>query len=583
MDFTDLSTVDTCGETAATAISSEANRSRLLPLLENGRKSSYQFSESVTQKSPSKMYRITHKRDLVEAVRKVNSPLVFPSRRQDGFHNNAIRVLSPVKTARKPPEASNESNITISAQNDLISLRNHVLLQARKYNELKMLSDLKERELCTLLDELQSIQLETHELNRIERRETPIAQQNAKMQQEIAQSTAITDEQVVLHRRYQQMVRRLITEQVSADAQLTAITERVHQSTQECNQVKDLSRHLESGRNRTVQIVQELHHQLKIERKYRQKELNEREIQAKNAKRMELWRLQRIQDRNALEVEFSVHEPSIDGITFDPHIAKPLTKSQNHILDPNQMRIRSMESLEEELQTLESKAALLRREKHQIQCHYDTLKACGDPSCPTREEMVSVKAQVAELKAACKISKSEYERLLDTIASIRQGSQCLAQRLTVFDDILTRELGKWSQIPPFDEIVDENEPSSNHSRDLFQRIQLRLMGMLRIVDKQRENIDEDCIRLNRSIPTLRPNWSEPNFHPNNIRVRAPATSDDETNTHTIDTARSSVSDVQSAVPSRKVLKLYSARQSADLNRRKVGEYQCDQRPSDCHM
>nr|CCA23448.1 conserved hypothetical protein [Albugo laibachii Nc14] len=572
MDFTDLTTVDTCGESTSTAIPNEVNRSRLLPLLENGRKNSYQCSEAPTQKSSSILHRITHKRDLVEAVRKVNTPLVFPSRRQDGSNNSAMKVLSPMKTARKTPEALPESNTTISVQNDLSSLRNHVLLQARKYNELKMRSDMKERELCTLLDELQSIQLETHELKRIERRETPIAHQNAKMQQEIAQSTAISDEQTTLHRRYQQMIRRLIAEQVSGDAQLTAITERVHQSTQECNQVKELSRHLESGRNRTMQIVQDLHHQLKIERRFRQKELNEREIRAKNAKRMERWRQQRIQDRNALEVEFSVDEKPNQTVSDPPHATQAAPnaslKSQFRSIDPNQMQVRStqmrircMESLQEELLALEAKASLLRRDKHHTQIQYDTFKSSGGPSCPNREEIASISAQLAELKAFCKVSKSELDRLLHTIVFIRQGSQSLAQRLIVFDDILKKELGNWPQIATFDGISDTSEPFPNdHGRDVFQRIHLRLMGMLRIIDKHRENIDNTLnFPLNRSIPLI---------HPNNIRV-CPSVSE---HTLTMDTARSSSSITDTSVPSRKVLKLCSVRQSADQSRRKVCEF-----------
>lgn len=89
-----------------------------------------------------KLKKITHKRELVEAVRKATTPMMLPGR--DSPLSSSVRGLHEGSGGSGGPE-------TDSSQRDIECLEDGVHLNARKFNELKLMAERRQRELNGLL------------------------------------------------------------------------------------------------------------------------------------------------------------------------------------------------------------------------------------------------------------------------------------------------------------------------------------------------------------------------------------------------------------------------------------------------
>lgn len=110
---------------------------KLLPLADASTQGAFGFVSS--NNMAYKIKRITHKRELMEAVRKASTPIMLPRR-----ENGSIRSL----------QENNGRSSTLeidSGQRDIESLEGGVHHNARKFNELKLMVDRRQRELHGLL------------------------------------------------------------------------------------------------------------------------------------------------------------------------------------------------------------------------------------------------------------------------------------------------------------------------------------------------------------------------------------------------------------------------------------------------
>lgn len=89
-----------------------------------------------------KLKKITAKRELVEAVRKANSPIVLPNR--ESVMSTSLRSLHEGSPGGSVPESD-------TGQKDIECLEDGVNLNARKFNEQKMMVERRQKELNTLL------------------------------------------------------------------------------------------------------------------------------------------------------------------------------------------------------------------------------------------------------------------------------------------------------------------------------------------------------------------------------------------------------------------------------------------------
>jgi hypothetical protein len=124
---------------------------RLLPLADTSAQGAYELFSSnnggnglsggksglVTQK----LKKITHKRELMEAVRKASTPIMLPGR--DAASSSSNRNLHDGSGSGAPE--------TDSSRRDIECLEDGVHLNARKFNELKLMVDRRQRELNGLL------------------------------------------------------------------------------------------------------------------------------------------------------------------------------------------------------------------------------------------------------------------------------------------------------------------------------------------------------------------------------------------------------------------------------------------------
>lgn len=99
-------------------------------------------NSSNTLLASHKLKKITQKRELVEAVRKANSPIVLPNR--ESAMSTSLRSLHESSPGGSVPE-------TDTGQKDIECLEDGVNLNARKFNEQKMMVERRQKELNTLL------------------------------------------------------------------------------------------------------------------------------------------------------------------------------------------------------------------------------------------------------------------------------------------------------------------------------------------------------------------------------------------------------------------------------------------------
>ncbi|GLD98621.1 hypothetical protein PINS_up007338 [Pythium insidiosum] len=93
-----------------------------------------------------KLKKITQKRELVEAVRKANSPILLPTR--DGSTTSLFSIDGDGGGGGDRGGGGDDAS---SSAKDLETLEDGVHANARKYNEHKMQADRRQREVNALL------------------------------------------------------------------------------------------------------------------------------------------------------------------------------------------------------------------------------------------------------------------------------------------------------------------------------------------------------------------------------------------------------------------------------------------------
>ncbi|TYZ58848.1 hypothetical protein PybrP1_000484 [[Pythium] brassicae (nom. inval.)] len=580
-EFTDLSTIATtplkANDKQLKKRGVMSGRLRLLPIGDspassydvpasnnnnNGGSSSTTVGNNATALTAShKLKKITRKRELVEAVRKANSPIVFPGR--DSGMTSSLRSLHDNPLSVSVPE-------TGTGQKDVEFLEDGVNLNVRKFNEHKMLVERRQKELNVLL-------LETQELSRIQNQETPISKTNHRIKHEIAECTASMEEQMHLRRQLEHMVRRLQTTQLRVNAHVQAMSKAVDESSREGDEVKLLCRQLEAGKARAVQFLQEVQLQLQVERKARARELCDHEVRARNSQKMEAWRIQRVQERAEIAAELrgdlSAEEEarllrsieSRERANEALHLAN-LTKSEKvadyeAVLDQLKLAAgaNSLEgvveklfaqgattvSLEKEKAQAEARLIAARHEKEQALQALNELKASGIGGIELNREVYNtLENEIQQAKATLKVNKSAFERLDGVITGIQQGSYGLAQRLRAFDDVLELSSGD-SAISLLGGAVGSSSSGTgagtrSENMDSLAVAELKLTRILELIGQQNSSVNsfggfggatadesEDGFEDGSSRADLDDRnalWSptansDPVLHRNNIRVR----------------------------------------------------------------
>ncbi|CAK4627735.1 unnamed protein product [Aphanomyces euteiches] len=386
----------------------------------------------------------------------------------------------------------------------------------------------------------------------------------------------------------------------------------VEASAREAEEVRVLARQLEAGKSRTVQMLQDLQQQIAIERKNRGRELSESTIKAKNAERMEQWRLKRIKQRSELAAELR------GDLSFDEE-RKLLREIENKRKANNDLSAANMEisqraadhdqvflqlkqatgasslqdvvdkfaaqnssngSLEKEKARAEARLAAAKAAKEAAIKGLNDLKASGIGGIElNRDVYTALENEILQAKGQLKSNKASYEGLDSVLAAVRQGASSLVQRLVPFDDIL--------------ELNDETLVSltgKDSVNELLSIAEIKFAKIIELVGQQNGSVGsfngfggegddgfDDHARGDMADDAKHSTWtptgnSDPIMHKNNIRVQIRTATNpdsarsDSSSTAPDDEANDGIMDV--LVPSRDILKMSSNRHFAEIMRKK---------------
>ncbi|OQR96380.1 hypothetical protein THRCLA_07304 [Thraustotheca clavata] len=560
-----------------------------------------------------KSKRIFQRKDLMDAVRKVNAPITLPARLESPILSSGGSVDGP--------ESTSES----TAHKDIATLEDGVNLNARKYNERKRVADAKERDVAILLDQYKAMMIETEELSKIQNQESQGAKEIQRLNAEIEECMLSMEEKMHTRRQLEHMIRRLQTNQIKFDSHIHAMSLAVEASAREAEEVRILSRQLEAGKSRTVQLLQDLQQQVVLGRKQRSRNISEYSIKAKNAERMEQWRLKRMKQRSELAAElrgdlsFEEEKKLLRDIenkrkanadlsaanmeisqraadhdqVFD--LMKQVTgaSSLQDVVDKFAAQSSSNQSLEKEKVRAEARLASAKFTKENALKALNDLKASGIGGIElNRDVYTALENDIIQAKALLKSNKAAYDGLDSVLAAVRQGASSLVQRLAPFDEML--------------EITDDallHLNGKDNGHDLLAIAEIKFAKVVELVGQQNsagggfngyggdgdDGFEDhgthhgDEVKHTLWTPTGN---SDPVVHRNNIRVRAKqsivhpdsarsdsststgAGGDDDPDTVSIVNGNENNPIMDVLVPSRDILKMSSNRHYSEVMRKK---------------
>jgi hypothetical protein len=257
--------------------------------------------------------------------------------------------------------------------------------------------------------------------------------------------------------------------------------------------------------------------QIQIERKVRARELGDYEIRAKNAQRMEQWRISRIAERAEIAAELrgdlsaeeeaqlvksiEIREKANEELMHSNYAKNQKAADYENVLAQLKLatgatcltevvekitaQITTSSSLEKEKTQAETRLISCRLEKEQALLALNELKASGIGGIELNREVYNtLENEILQAKATLKVNKAAYERLDGVISAVRQGSMGLAQRLQAFEDVL--------RTPEHLDLPQES--SSNNFKSLdhmncFLIAEAKLTKILEIVGQQNGSVN----------------------------------------------------------------------------------------------
>lgn len=208
-------------------------------------------------------------------------------------------VASSSGATKRPPPQKDES----TGGSTLRALEQGVNMHARRYNELKVQADAKQRSLEKLLDSLHSLEIENTALKNMQSAKTAEAARIKRLRAECKQIQESMENKAQYRAQLDHMHERLTSNVMKFGVHIKAMEEQLRSSRKEHKEVKLLLRQLEQGKTEAVAELASTVKRLEQDRKMRARELSQRQKEAENAKRLEEWREQREKRKLELQAE----------------------------------------------------------------------------------------------------------------------------------------------------------------------------------------------------------------------------------------------------------------------------------------
>jgi len=266
--------------------------------------------------------RIFEKQDLVEAVRRLSpgrrsrsTPALHHKKSHSGDGSDTNRTnatdasgsgsghSSSMKRKERHKAVPRAGGDEDSGGSTLRALEQGVNMHARRYNELKVQADLKQRELEKLLDKLHALEIENTALKNMQSAKTTEAARIKKLEHECKEIQTSMENKSVYRSQLDHMHGRLTSNVMKFGSHIKAMEEQLRTSRKEHKEVGLLLRQLEQGKTEALAELQTTVKRLEQDRKMRARELGQRQKEAENAKRLEDWREQREKRKLELQAE----------------------------------------------------------------------------------------------------------------------------------------------------------------------------------------------------------------------------------------------------------------------------------------
>mmetsp|Transcript_20439 Transcript_20439/g.25812 ORF Transcript_20439/g.25812 Transcript_20439/m.25812 type:complete len:701 (+) Transcript_20439:122-2224(+) len=399
--------------------------------------------------------KIAGKKDLVQVVRGMN-----PS----ASTGSVIGMQSSLHQDSLLKSSSTSSLTDVSSQ--LHNMETEVNLNARRFNELKILGDQKEKELAKKKEILKARQ----QAKGIKQEQRATAFEKMTSHEKDLQEMAKKTEKVLHYRRVlDHMLTRLASNEITFDAHINSMEAALEGARKEAAEVKLLTRQVEAGKNRAIQEAKEVHRQVKYENRERLKLLEGKERALRMAQKIEQSRadqwektLEMIDQKDMSTKEEAHLRKALNGQNQKIHalqheyleqenLAKSLenwfqqVKLKTGVLSPDEMVEKFMGqntnkiALQSEKQMADKRLERAKRLRKELEEKYADQKASGTVKDEiTRDHQDRIEMETQKKHVILKATIANYERLEGVLMALRQGSIGLYQRLIPYKNIVEK-------------------------------------------------------------------------------------------------------------------------------------------------
>jgi len=395
----------------------------------------------------SKVKTIQHKRDLIEAVRKVAPASVSLSPAL--FHD----ITGNLKTI-----AIDDADV----RQQLSIVEDGVNNAARRYNDLRVLCDRKASELKSKLDELDTLKLEHDGMDKMKTRDTHEARRIDALKVEIEEVENDILRSQHYRRQLEHMLARLKRNQIKFDAHMNGMEDTYRAVKKEWEECRLMRRGLDSGLARAELVYEECAERVRILRHERNRTLAVRKAELRNAHRLKRWMKERAVVKMALATELRGDLTKEEELLLRTQLKEKeeKTKRLQKANEESQRKVSLMDdaftkikqitgmsslddmvdkfsaqrtnkkNLEKEVSEVEMRLAEAKKLNIKAEQAFQERKSSGvGESESNRDTTVTVEEKIQAARHEYKITKAGSDRLHAVLVALRQGAHGLLQRV----------------------------------------------------------------------------------------------------------------------------------------------------------
>eukprot|EP01039_Chlorochromonas_danica_P008374 gene8374-9229_t len=481
---------------------------------------------------------ITHKRDLLDALRRSNPASV----------NTAPSIFWDVEGGLK---TSNIDDSDVKQQMTIVE--NGVNYNVKRYNDLKVMNDRLTRELKARLDELENQKKSFEAVDAMKKAETEEGKRIEMLHKEINDVENHIRERTHYARKLDHMLGRLKRNQLKFDAHMVGMEDTMRSIQKDGTDVRLMRRGLDAGLAKAKHVYEETKARLTLARKDRDSMMEQRRVEYKNAVILQRWLIERARMKAELGVELrgdlTVEEENFLRAQIDERMEK--TKNLQKAAEEGLKKLQQMEEaftklkqvtgvknveemhekfsnqrsnklqLEMEVKDAEHRLATAKKAFQKQEQIFQELKSSGIESAElNRDNIKRLEELYNEARNDQKAIKADSDRIAAVLLGLHQGSQGLLQRIQPYLHLTEGGVFELTQLgeetAPWTETVDALTTAEHVLTKMMEAIAGDSAAPGPGGYDEDEDNDSTYSRDSHSVETLD---EAPNFA-NNVRIRS---------------------------------------------------------------